>query len=1030
MSSSVSPTPLYSFTSQSKGYANTFFTTKYGSQLTACMENDSGVDGYKTHTCGNGFVEGNEQCDVGYDQFDSDICCNSDCTLAAGCQCATTEPCCTSTGNFRPSTYVCRNATSTECDIPETCTGSQGTCPTDLFNKTGTVCQDVTKLGVSEAGLCYKGQCKSKSDNCPSSNYPKWKDRGGNNICTDTLWCSTLSGWSYSSAGAGAASGTPCGTNMQCRASSDSGNGTCVPSTDIRFYHFACTSQGKTCRDEEGKWVNINLCDDPSFTCPGTNAPTVKVPTSSPATGSPATQTPTTSPTVTGSPTPAVPTMQPVDPTPAPTPAPTSPPTPGTVGLTQAEIDAFLDLHNEDRRTVSPDAANMMKMVWNDAIAQKAKEVADKLVFEHSSQSFRTFDNGVFNGYHGENIAAGQQTPAAVMQGWVESERYSQNQDYSRSNGGHMTQCLWHNSYLLGCAKALGLPTYNTFWVCIYGYGGNFGSSLVYTQGTPCSQCPTGFTTCENKLCVLTSSPTSPTPQPTLAQTPQPTPNLTPQPTPLVITPYPTPEPTSDPTPQPTPDPTPQPTPNPTPEPTPDPTPDPTPPPIPGQTPQPTPIPSAYPTPQPTLVPTPYPTPQPTPDPTLNPTPQPTPDPTPNPTPQPTPDPTPDPTPPPVPGQTPQPTPIPSAYPTPQPTTADPTPAPTLDPTPEPTHLPTDQPTLDPTHLPTDQPTLEPTPRPVEPPTPLPTLAPIDAPTRYPTPELVEVIEIKATFTNVDYRTWNPQEQAEFETEYKNSIAQTTDVPVDAVHILGYSVGSTVVNSQIRTTNTTMAQTVAQQVQAAPQSIFTASSGFNTSRYGAPAVVATFVPATFGPTTAYVPPTSSPPTSVASEGGGGGGGGGAGVALIGAIVGGIFGVAIGIGLYRYCCTGPKSQPAEHGLVGESRAVPVNASVAQSNTNGFRSVNVTSGFLGSGRASVVGSIAMSPRSPGTPGSPYGVSTPVAQPSRPVVQGSFAEVAISGASPSSRNPRASVAAQQAPVIQGEILETKDVEAPMRV
>eukprot|EP00466_Bigelowiella_natans_P017622 jgi/Bigna1/44875/e_gw1.105.33.1 len=130
------------------------------------MENDSGVDGYKTHTCGNGFIEGNEQCDVGYDQFDSDTCCNSDCTLASGCQCGTTEPCCSSTGQFMSSSHVCRNATSPECDFPETCTGSSGQCPTNLFNKTGTTCNDVTDLGVSESGYCYKGDCKSRSDNC------------------------------------------------------------------------------------------------------------------------------------------------------------------------------------------------------------------------------------------------------------------------------------------------------------------------------------------------------------------------------------------------------------------------------------------------------------------------------------------------------------------------------------------------------------------------------------------------------------------------------------------------------------------------------------------------------------------------------------------------------------------------------------------------------------------------------------------------------------------------------------------------
>lgn len=171
------------------------------------------------------------------------------------------------------------------------------------------------------------------------------------------------------------------------------------------------------------------------------------------------------------------------------------------VGLTDSQIQTFLDEHNTRRSTVSPPAANMMKMLWNDAIALKAKEVADKLVFSHSSSSFRTYDNGIFNGYHGENLAAGYSTISAVMTGWVNNERTTTNADYSRSNGGHMTQALWHNSYLLGCALARGLPTYDRFWVCQYGYGGNIGSQDVYAQGASCSSCPDGFRTCVDKLC-------------------------------------------------------------------------------------------------------------------------------------------------------------------------------------------------------------------------------------------------------------------------------------------------------------------------------------------------------------------------------------------------------------------------------------------------------------------------------------------------------------------------------------------------
>jgi len=48
--------------------------------------------------------------------------------------------------------------------------------------------------------------------------------------------------------------------------------------------------------------------------------------------------------------------------------------------------------------------------------------------------------------------------------------------DYSRSNGGHMTQAVWANSYLLGCAArpnvqfTIAGTTYSgTYWICQYG---------------------------------------------------------------------------------------------------------------------------------------------------------------------------------------------------------------------------------------------------------------------------------------------------------------------------------------------------------------------------------------------------------------------------------------------------------------------------------------------------------------------------------------------------------------------------------
>src|SRR6059058_5136888 len=63
-------------------------------------------------TCGNGTVEGGEQCDLG-----------SALNGAAG-------SCCKNNCTFASSTNTCRAAAG-ECDLPETCTGSSATCPAD-----------------------------------------------------------------------------------------------------------------------------------------------------------------------------------------------------------------------------------------------------------------------------------------------------------------------------------------------------------------------------------------------------------------------------------------------------------------------------------------------------------------------------------------------------------------------------------------------------------------------------------------------------------------------------------------------------------------------------------------------------------------------------------------------------------------------------------------------------------------------------------------------------------------------------------
>ncbi|GIY83310.1 disintegrin and metalloproteinase domain-containing protein 11 [Caerostris extrusa] len=78
-------------------------------------------------TCGNGVIEDGEQCDCGSIEL-------------------------------RPSGHLCRPAL-TECDIPEFCDGRSGQCPSDLYKKNASPCNN-------GEGFCYHGNCPTPDNQC------------------------------------------------------------------------------------------------------------------------------------------------------------------------------------------------------------------------------------------------------------------------------------------------------------------------------------------------------------------------------------------------------------------------------------------------------------------------------------------------------------------------------------------------------------------------------------------------------------------------------------------------------------------------------------------------------------------------------------------------------------------------------------------------------------------------------------------------------------------------------------------------
>ncbi|EXJ53692.1 uncharacterized protein A1O5_13047 [Cladophialophora psammophila CBS 110553] len=103
--------------------------------------------------CGNGIVEG-EDCDFGVSESCAgNSCCNpTTCKFNSGAVCdPSNEACCTSTYQLASTGTVCRASTG-QCDPADTCSGTNGTCPTDTTAPDGIDCG---------SGLeCASSQCK------------------------------------------------------------------------------------------------------------------------------------------------------------------------------------------------------------------------------------------------------------------------------------------------------------------------------------------------------------------------------------------------------------------------------------------------------------------------------------------------------------------------------------------------------------------------------------------------------------------------------------------------------------------------------------------------------------------------------------------------------------------------------------------------------------------------------------------------------------------------------------------------------
>ncbi|UMM21498.1 hypothetical protein L5515_003154 [Caenorhabditis briggsae] len=107
--------------------------------------------------CGNGIVDGSEECDCGTRENCQDPCCDPlTCTLRPHAQCAAHQKCCHRC-ELRKSGETCRSSKS-PCDVAEVCDGKSGDCPPDGHLIDGTVC--------GQDGQCWRGNCSDNHEQC------------------------------------------------------------------------------------------------------------------------------------------------------------------------------------------------------------------------------------------------------------------------------------------------------------------------------------------------------------------------------------------------------------------------------------------------------------------------------------------------------------------------------------------------------------------------------------------------------------------------------------------------------------------------------------------------------------------------------------------------------------------------------------------------------------------------------------------------------------------------------------------------
>uniref|UniRef100_A0A667GIG9 ShKT domain-containing protein n=1 Tax=Lynx canadensis TaxID=61383 RepID=A0A667GIG9_LYNCA len=156
----------------------------------------------------------------------------------------------------------------------------------------------------------------------------------------------------------------------------------------------------------------------------------------------------------------------------------------------------IVNKHNELRKSVSPPASNMLKMVRSKTAAN-AQKWANKCTLEHSNAEGPKKTSTKC----GENLYMSSD-PASwsnAIQNWYEERN---NFVYGVGPKSSSSVLVWYSSFHVGCGIAYcpNQESLKYYYVCQYCPAGNNVSkkNTPYQQGTPCASCPGN---CEDGLC-------------------------------------------------------------------------------------------------------------------------------------------------------------------------------------------------------------------------------------------------------------------------------------------------------------------------------------------------------------------------------------------------------------------------------------------------------------------------------------------------------------------------------------------------